>query len=146
MTFEKLLEKLGESLGVEIENAGGAAAVDVDGTTVVLQDADGFLLMRAVVGELPQEKKAAILASAMEANFLYQGTGGATLAVNPSDGMLHIHKYDWMERFDAGEVLEKIGKLADTVAGWRKILADCDLDEGDAGESPVDLQGQSLRV
>ena len=26
-----------------------------------------------------------ILAAAMKANFLYQGTGGATLAVNPAD-------------------------------------------------------------
>ena len=38
----------------------------------------------------------------MKANFLYQGTGGATLAVNPADGRLHVHKYNWMERLAAG--------------------------------------------
>ena len=124
MTFANLLEMLGRRLGLEIENAGGAAALEIDGKTVVLQDAGELLLLRTVVGEVPKEGREAILATAMEANFLYRGTGGATLAVNPDDGMLHIHKYNWMERLDSDKVLDAVGRLADTAAVWQRILDD----------------------
>ena len=124
MTFENLLEALGKRLGLEMENAGGAAAVEVDGTAVILQDAGELLLLRAEVGEIPEDGKLAILSSAMEANFLYQGTGGATFAVNREDGRLHIHKYNWMERIDADSVIDAMDKLADTAAAWRRILSE----------------------
>ena len=39
MTFDGIIEALGGRLGAEIENAGGAAAVEIDGAVVVLQDA-----------------------------------------------------------------------------------------------------------
>lgn len=124
MTFGELIDVLGKRLGVEIEDAGGAAALEIDGETVVLQDAGELLLVRAEVGEIPADAKESILSSAMEANFLYQGTGGATLAVNPADGRLHLQKYNWMERIDADSVLAAIGNMADTAAAWRRVLAD----------------------
>ena len=124
MTFGELIDVLGKRLGVEIEDAGGAAALEIDGETVVLQDAGELLLVRAEVGEIPADGREGILASAMEANFLYQGTGGATLAVNPADGRLHLQKYNWMERLDAESVLAAIGNMADTAAAWRRVLAD----------------------
>lgn len=124
MTFGELIDVLGKRLGVEIEDAGGAAALEIDGETVVLQDAGELLFVRAEVGEIPADGREGILASAMEANFLYQGTGGATLAVNPADGRLHLQKYNWMERLDADSVLAAIGNMADTAAAWRRVLAD----------------------
>ena len=124
MTFGGLIDVLGKRLGVEIEDAGGAAAQEVDGETVNLQDAGELLLVRAEVGEIPADGREVILASAMEANFLYQGTGGATLAVNPADGMLHLQKYNWMERIDAESALAAIGNMANIAAAWRRVLAD----------------------
>lgn len=124
MTFEDLIGALGKKLEIDIEDAGGAVAMEIDGVDVVLQDAGELLLMRAEVGELPGGGEGEILAAAMRANFLYQGTGGATLAVNPADGRLHVHKYNWMERLDAETVLDALDKLADTASAWRKILAD----------------------
>ena len=139
MTFENLLEALGKRLGLELENAGGAAAVEIDGITVILQDAGELLLLRAEVGEIPEDSKVAILSSAMEANFLYQGTGGATLAVSQEDGRLHIHKYNWMERIDADSVIDALGKLADTTAAWRKILSECHLaNDAPTAENPAE--------
>ena len=124
MTFGELIDVLGKRLGVEIEDAGGAFALEIDGETVILQDAGELLLVRAEVGEIPADGREGILSSAMEANFLYQGTGGATLAVNPADGRLHLQKYNWMERIDAESALAAIGNMADTAAAWRRILAD----------------------
>ena len=134
MTFEKMIEMLGAKLGIELEDAGGAAAVEIDGTTVILQDAGELLLIRTEIGEIPPDTRASILASAMEANFLYQGTGGATLAVNPVDGKLHIHKYNWLDRLDVDAVIDAMYKLSTVVAAWRRILSDCrpDTAPGDA--------------
>ena len=124
MTFGELIDVLGKRLGVEIEDAGGAAALEIDGETVILQDAGELLLVRAEVGEIPADGREGILASAMEANFLYQGTGGATLAVNPADGRLVVQKYNWLERLDPETVFDTLERFADTAAAWRRILAD----------------------
>lgn len=124
MTFGGLIGSLGERLGVEIEDAGGAAAVEIDGAAVILQDAGELLLLRAEVGDLPEEGGEALLASAMRANFLYQGTGGSTLALDPDTGRLVIQKYNWLERLDPETVFAMLERFADTTDAWRRILAD----------------------
>ena len=124
MTFGELIDVLGKRLGVEIEDAGGAAALEIDGETVILQDAGELLLVRAEVGEIPADGREGILASAMEANFLYQGTGGSTLALDPSAGRLVVQKYNWLERLDPETVFDTLERFADTAAAWRRILAD----------------------
>ena len=124
MTFGGLIESLGERLGVEIEDAGGAAAVEIDGAVVILQDAGELLLLRAEVGDLPEEGGEALLASAMRANFLYQGTGGSTLALDPDTGRMVIQKYNWLERLDPETAFSMLERFADTTDAWRRILAD----------------------
>ena len=114
MRFDDLLASLGERLGVEIEDAGGAAAMEVDGVPVILRD----------VGEIPSDGRESILAAAMEANWLYEGTGGGTLAVNPADGCLNLEKYTWFDRLDPEDALSMIERFVATVETWRKILSD----------------------
>ena len=124
MTFGELIEGLGKNLGVELTDEGGAAAVEVDGIPVVLQRAsDDLLLVHADLGEIAPENRERVLASAMEANFLYQGTGGATLAVDSRDGHLHLQKYNWLDRIDMDKVLSGLTRFADTVKAWKEIAA-----------------------
>ena len=122
MTFGELIEGLGKNLGVELTDEGGAAAVEVDGIPVVLQRAsDDLLLVHADLGEIAPENRERVLAAAMEANFLYQGTGGATLAVDSRDGHLHLQKYNWLDRIDMDKVLSGLTRFADTVKAWKGI-------------------------
>ncbi len=60
----------------------------------------------------------------LEANFLYGGTGGATLAVSPADGHAHLQKYTWLERLDAESSLLFIDRFAETAAHWKTLLSD----------------------
>ncbi len=124
MTFKGIIEALGARLGVEIEDAGGAAAVEIDGAAVILQDAGELLLLRAEIGEIPGDGRERFLASAMEANFLYQGTGGATLALDPQTGHLVIQKYNWLERLDAETAFTTLERFADIAATWRRTIVD----------------------
>ena len=125
MTFGELVDGIGAKLGIGIENAGGAAALEIDGRTVVLQMADDdLLLVRADLGEIPPDRRDAFAYAALEANYLYQGTGGATLAVNPADSHLHLQKYNWLGRLDADKTLEMLTRLAETAAAWQRIVAD----------------------
>ena len=125
MTFGEMIEGLGKSLGVEMTDEGGAAAVEVDGNPVVLQRAsDDLLLVHADLGEVAPDSRERVLAAAMEANFLYQGTGGATLAVDSRNGHLHLQKYSWLDRLDAEKALKFLSGFADTVNAWKGLLAE----------------------
>ncbi|MBR1588111.1 MAG: type III secretion system chaperone [Kiritimatiellae bacterium] len=125
MTFGELREGLGKKLGVEIEDAGGAFALEIDGqAVVVLQAGDGLLLVRADLGEIPPDRRDAIALAAMEANYLYQGTGGATLAVNPGDGHLNLQRYNWLERVDTDKAMDALSRFADTAAAWKRLVAE----------------------
>ena len=139
MTFGELIEGLGKSLGVEMTDEGGAAAVEVDGIPVVLQRAsDDLLLVHADLGEVAPDSRERVLAAAMEANYLYQGTGGATLAVDSRDGHLHLQKYNWLDRIDMDKVLSGLTRFADTVKAWKGIAASSAADTPpDAGFLPV---------
>ena len=150
MTFSGLLQLASERLGVEIEDAGGAAGVAIDGAPVVLQDAGGLLLLRAELGTIPAKGREAVLAAAMEANWLYQGTGGATLAINPRNGHLHIQKYNWLERLDPDKALDTLSRFADTSLKWQKLLSDYSSlnDEASEEAQPEDVAafGEFMKV
>jgi hypothetical protein len=125
MTFGELVEGLGAKLGVEIEDAGGAVAFEIDGETVVLHLADeDLVLVRADLGEIPPDRRDALAPAALEANFLYKGTGGATLAVNPVDTHLHLQKYNWLGRLDVDKALDMLSRFAETAVAWKRIASD----------------------
>ena len=124
MNFTTLLEILSQRLGAPIEDAGGAAALEIDGSTIILQDAGDLLLLRAEIGELPEEGREALLTVVLEANHLYRGTGGGTLALEPGTSCLQLQKYTWLDRLDADSALDTIIRFSSTADSWRSLLSD----------------------
>ena len=138
MTFGELIGGLGKNLGIELTDEGGATAVEVDGIPVVLHAAnDDLLLIHADLGEIAPDSRERVLAAAMEANFLYQGTGGSTLAIDSRDGHLHLQKYNWLDRLDAEKAATDIARFAETANVWMKLVA-----ETEAG-TPADAEDPS---
>ena len=141
MTFGKLIEDMGKNLGVELVDEGGATVVEVDGSAIAIHAAGAdLLLIHADIGEIPPENRDRVLAAAMEANFLYQGTGGATLAVDSRNGHLHMQKYNWLDRLDAEKAAEDIANFATSVNEWKKIVVDLRVG---ASSAAADSSGQS---
>ena len=125
MTFGEMIDGIGKNLGVELVDEGGAAAVQVDGNPVILQMAgDDLVLVHADLGEMAPENRDRVLAAAMEANFLYQGTGGATLAVDPRSSHLYLQKYNWLDRLDAEKAVTSLTRFADMVKLWKGLVAE----------------------
>ena len=147
MTFGELVEGLGAKLGVEIEDAGGAVAFEIDGETVVLQQAnDDLVLARADLGEIPPDRRDAFTFAALEANYLYTGTGGATLAVNPADAHLHLQKYNWLGRLDVDKAIDMLSRFAETAAAWKRIASDATAAKYDGGGAVATPYGGFMQV
>lgn len=137
MTFGELIDGIGKNLGVELVDDGGATAVQVDGNVVILQTASGdLLLIHADIGEIAPENRERVHAAAMEANFLYQGTGGATLAVDPHSGHLYLQKYNWLDRLDVEKAVESLTRFADTVKLWKELVAETMANASAASDVP----------
>ena len=125
MDFKEFIESLSNALGMRLENAGGACGLDVDGVTVVIHDADDLVLLAAEIGPPPPEEGLETLFSTvLKANWLYRGTGGATLAINPEDGCIWLEKYNFLERLDGAKGVEMVTRFAETAKTWRELVAD----------------------
>ena len=124
MDFKEFIESLGKALGMRLENAGGACGLDVDDVTVILHDADDLVLLAAEIGPPPPEEGLETLFSTvLKANWLYRGTGGATLAINPEDGCIWLEKYNFLERLDGEKGMEMLTRFAETAKTWRELVA-----------------------
>ena len=146
MTFATLLETLSERLGTPLENAGGATALEIDGSPVILQDAGDLLLLRAEIGDLPEDGREPLLTAVLEANHLYGGTGGGTLALEPGVPRLLLQKYTWFDRLDPDAVPDLLTRFASTAASWRRLLADYSPSASAAGAEPPPPSSDFLPV
>jgi hypothetical protein len=142
MTFGELIDGLGKNLGIELTDEGGATAVLVDGNPIILQAAgDDLVLVYADLGEIAPDCRDRVLVAAMEANFLYQGTGGATLAVDSRNGHLHLQKYNWLDRLDAEKAVTDLTRFADIVKTWKGLVAEVATGMRSAGsDSPAPMR------
>ena len=115
---------------------------------VILQSADDdLLLIHADIGEIPPENRDRIRAAAMEANFLYQGTAGATLAVDPRSGHLHLQKYNWFDRLDTEKAVTTLTRFADTVKTWKELVAEAAMSAPAAiDDQPAQMPGGFMQV
>ena len=139
MDFKRFVEALGKTLGMQLENVGGACGLDVDGVTVMLHDATDLVLATAEIGPPPPEEGLETLfRTALKANWLYRGTGGATLAINPEDGSIWLEKYNFLERLDGEKGIEMITGFAETVKTWRELVAGFKPDIRSGGDASHD--------
>ncbi len=146
MNFDRLVEDLGRELGIELECLNGACGIDMDGATIILQQAGGargdILIMRADLGELPQQRKAVLMQTLLEANHLFRGTGGATIAIDPDSGRLNMMRYDWLDRLDGRSAFEALEKFAATISAWQRTIADF----SEASAPAPDEQGDAFAL
>lgn len=125
MNFSKIIKKLGTVLDAEIENSGGLCGIEIDGIPVILQDCGDLVLLRAELGVLPEENREMLLTAILEANYLYQGTGGCTLAIDADTDHLCIQRYDFNERLNSpDDIALMMQKFIYACKIWKSMLDD----------------------
>jgi hypothetical protein len=93
MILKTLLEELFQELGL-----GTVPPVDelkayhfkISSFDIVMKDLDPGLYFASIIGPLPKKKKEDFLMLLMKANFLGQGTGGATLGLKEDESSLTL--------------------------------------------------------
>jgi hypothetical protein len=137
MEFDQIIRGFSQEFGIEgLEpDDEGSVRLDIDGMTVeVLHDAAaGRIMLCAEIGEPPPEGSDRFAAVLLRANFLFQGTDGATMAQNPETKNYALILPLELAALDVSGFSERLGKFVDGIERWRQMLADF-RDADDAAE------------
>ena len=151
MEVHELMKGLAGRLGIELD-AGDVCSFEADGMVVSMgfpQEAD-FLVMSCDLGEPPPERLEGLYKALLGANYMFGGTMGATIALNPDDGRITLCRAMPTAALDVDQLCRQLEHFLNTAETWRKIVSDYrESDEtaagGDAaGAAPS--SGDFLRV
>ena len=128
MEFEELLKKLAEACGIDRLEPDESHMVHLgaDGSalTIVGDPETRMVVLFSEIGELPLEKREAFYEQALKANWLFQGGGGATLAINPESGILALNRAMPMEALDGDRFVELVRGFLACLVRWRQLAKD----------------------
>lgn len=131
MTFEDIVAVLEHAFKLELKVVEDTTAFEVaseDGGTrvkVLIQYADErrMVLLSADIGEMPPEGGAKLMRAMMEANNLFSGTAGATLALDGASGRFRLQKYESPDEL-ANDAEPKLVSFIETALVWSRSIAD----------------------
>ncbi|MEM8795171.1 MAG: type III secretion system chaperone [Pseudomonadota bacterium] len=97
---------------------------------------EDILVLASALPSPSGDKKAAVYELLLSANFMWQGTGGATLSINPEtkDVIVH-HKLD-VKRVQEAEMEELVTGFAKLCEYWQQRMDAPDLPSDDGGPGP----------
>ena len=128
MEFEELLKKLAEACGIERLEPDESHMVHLgaDGTalTIVGEPETRMVVLFSEIGELPIEGRERFYEVALKANWLFQGGGGATLAINPDTNVLALNRALPMAALDGDRFVELVRGFLVCLARWRQLATD----------------------
>ena len=131
MCFEDVLAVLGRAFNLELKVVQGTTVFEVaseDGGTrvqVLVQDAGEhrLLLMSADLGEPPADGAEKLFRTMLEANNLFSGTAGATLALDAASGRFRLQKYESLDEL-ANDAKAKVESFIEAALFWSRAVAD----------------------
>jgi hypothetical protein len=106
---------------------------------VLVQDTGerDLLLMSADLGEPPPDGGERLYRTLLEANNLFSGTAGATLALDQTSGRFRLQKYESPDEL-ANDAEGKLVSFIETALVWSRSIADF-RPSNEEGDSPGDF-------
>ena len=146
MVFEDVVAVLERAFKLELSVVNDTTVFEVaseDGGTkvqVLVQNVDErkLVLLSADIGEPPPEGCEILFRTMLEANNLFSGTSGATLALDPAAGRFRLQKYESPDEL-ANDAEGRIVSFIETALVWSRSIADF-RPSGEEGESPGDFR------
>ena len=82
------------------------------------------MLVSAIVGELPQEGGEELCRTLLEANHLFEGTGGATFSVEPETQQIRFEFCGILDLIGDAEDEKLMENFLNIAESWRKRIAE----------------------
>ena len=131
MCFEDLVSVLGRAFGLELKVVQDTTVFEVeseDGGTkvqVVIHYVGErkLVLMSADLGEPPPEGGEGLYRTMLEANNLFEGTVGATLALDAVTGRFRLQRYESPDEF-SNDIKAIVESFIETALFWSRAIAD----------------------
>ena len=147
MVFDEMIALLRKAIGIELQIEDGVCGFkagepeDEDTSTNILisnVEERGEILMYANLGDVPPEGREDFYRILLEANNLFQGTGGATLGLEKGTGLVRLQLRENSGIF-ANHAEEQVGAFVETALTWKKIIADfrANREDSKTTEKPV---------
>ena len=131
MSFENVVAVLEHTFGMELKVVQDTTVFEVasdDGGTkvqVLLQDVreHKLVLLSADLGEVPPEGRERLFQTMLEANNMFSGAAGSTLALDAVSGRARLQRYVPGDDL-ANDVTGILDSFIDTALTWSRLIAD----------------------
>ena len=131
MSFDDIVSVLSRAFGLELKVVQDTTVFEVDsedGSTkvqVVIHYVSErkLVLMSADLGEPPPEGGERLFRTMLEANNLFEGTAGATLALDAATGRFRLQRYESPDEL-SNDAKAKIDSFIETALFWSRAIAD----------------------
>lgn len=124
MNFETLMKSFGESQDVELYIDGDFCSFSACDTEVFIEDLAGrdTLVLHADIGLPPKDAEKRLFELFLDANHLFQGTNGATIARNASTGTILLQCLVQYKLHDVDMFANDVHNFLDALNNWKKQL------------------------
>ena len=147
MTFEDVVAILERTFKLELKVVEGTTVFEVaseDGGTkvkVLMQNVGEHnkVLLSADLCEPPQGGSKALFRTMLEANNLFGGTAGATLALDSASGRCRLQKYEPSDEF-ANDPANRLETFIETALNWSRMIADHRPEHADEDFDPGEMR------
>ena len=139
MEFEDAIASLGRDIGLDLvaeDGSVGFVATSADGgeridVSISAMDDGVSAVLCADLGAMPDKGSAQLMLRMLEANHMFDSTGGATLSVE--DGRSSLARYVSIIALHRGEGAKIVPTFIETARIWRRLIADGERGDRDAG-------------
>ncbi len=127
MEYRELIADFASKVGLEdfAPNEEGVCHLIDENTVITIQDCGeiGLILITAPLAKLPARTAAVLLRRLLAANFLYEKTMGATIALDEKSGILYLTRYDALGTLDGEGLKARLESFATVLDQWRSEVS-----------------------
>ena len=125
MEYRELIDAFSAKCGVESPDAkDGVAVFEIDGMSVgfIHDPSEDAVMAVAEIGEQNPDTDEACSSALLTANYLFAGTGGATLCRNPETGAFAIMRSWPLTSVDGDTFATAVNDLLTTAEKWKTVV------------------------
>ncbi|WP_406547288.1 type III secretion system chaperone [Succinimonas sp.] len=122
MDFAEIVNTLNDAMGTDLESLDETLMFDLDGIETVFQSAGDRLIMTADLGSCEQDFLDRLTCDCLKGNYMFSGTRGSSLALNPENGHLFLQRHDWLDRLTREKLIDTMDRFTAVAMEYAEII------------------------